>query len=566
MNLSSEPEVLSVIQSDSFIRQVRRASITLRDTGLVSNEDIIEAAKSDAYPRVSLIIASTKTSLANDAGAALGGVGPTIDYSSQYREIKRLMIDSPYAEGIHRVAAALTASICIKQVPLNSDIQLFDLGKQLEDQALADLDRIIGVVNIMGVPSSGTNTGALSTTAIYLSSSIDMATIPVNAFDKVKGSSAAINGVKTNESINVEDEVGVCWIYITGTLTNQEVSTGFLINESYTIEDILESAALSINDACISRSSSILCSPNRGELSRYSLAYKKHELYRVLPDDPNSDKELSFTISTRIHRLELTSRTLSTTINRELISIKLYKLPIELAPDLSTALSNRYSDLATPIEGVVYGTTYNYYALDNKGPHSLLIDVEKQSASADLSQQKDQVDTFYFQLEKDYKPEDIQGVLSVRIASPPNGEYTTWSIDVSNSSAEEVAFHLLSSMYERHLVSQLLGAMPQSNAVQVVPYIRVREEVRMVMDITELPLGLSIATGTSLSILTQYKPIPRSVMVKLVPDQTLDKDDINSGPYAATSSSPVNKGPRLQSVYDRIDLLRSLSSKPRYTL
>jgi hypothetical protein len=566
MDFSSDPDLIDLINSESFIRKVRRTSITLGSAGLISNEDIKEIALGESFPRVALILSTTRSKKGSDINPVFGGLGPRVDYEAQYREIRRVILSSVYSEGIQRIVASLTAALCIKQIPLNSDVQLFDLGKELENQALSDLDRIIGLIEVAGVQSSNATTEpASSDPNLYFSSSIDPSYISEEVFSKIRGRAAVLEDVQLLPNLEVpQGYKAFCWIYITGTSISREVETGFFIEDGALVEEVIESIALHTNEACIEKDSTLLCSPNRGSLKRETLTYKKSELHPTSLDG-DANKEITFTLSTRIHYITFSSRTLSTEVNRELVSIRLYLLPEELALDKDMAIANRYSSYASELEGIVYGTKNTYYSLDKRGPHSLLMDVERGASSADISNQVDQIDTLYFRLKPGCSSSDVKGSLRIRIASPPNEGYTEWSIDTTSiTTPEGLALDLLSSMYERHLDSKLLGAMPHSNAIQVIPFTKTENEVRMVLDLIEVPRCIEVATGTSLKPLTQYKEDARSISVKTL--ATLPSDTNNSSitsPHAARATSPIGKSKRLQSVYDKMDFLKSVD-KHRY--
>lgn len=564
MNFSSDPDLIDLINSESFIRKVRRTSVTLSNAGLISNEDIKEIALGESFPRVALILSTTRSKKGSELNPVFGGLSPKADYESQYREIRRVILSSVYSEGIQRIVASLTAALCIKQIPLNSDIQLFDLGKELENQALSDLDRIIGLIEVTGAQASFNNSAepSASDANIYFASSIDPFYISEEVFSKIKGKAAVLEDVQLSSYINVPfGYKAFCWIYITGTSIEGDVETGFFIQEGALVEEVIESIAMHTNEACIEKNSTLICSPNRGSLKRETLTYKKSELYPSANLDLN--KEITFTLSTRLHYITFSSRTLSTEVNRELISIRLFLLPEELAPDSDTAIANRYNPTLQDMEGVVYGTKNSYYCLDNKGPHSLLIDVERGAASTDISNKVDQIDTLYFRIKPNCLTSDVGGNLSIRIASPPNEDYTEWTLPIPlGSSAESITLSLLSSIYERHLESKILGAMPHPNAIQVIPFTKTDTEVRMVLDIIELPDCIEVATGTAIKPLTQYKGEPRSITVKTVATLPLEgNSSFNTSPHAAKVSNLIKKGSRIQAVYDKIDFLDSVQKK-----
>jgi hypothetical protein len=568
MNFSLDPDLIELVDSDSFIRKVRRTSITLSDTGLISNEDIREIAIGESFPRVALILATTRSKKGSELRPVFGGLGPKVDYDSQYREIRRVLFSSVYSEGIQRVVAALTAALSIKQIPLNSDVQLFDLGKDLETQALSDLDRLIGLIEVTGIQAldSTSSTPTSLDPNLYLASSINPLYLSQEVFSKIRGRSGTLEDVQVSTSISIPIGYrGFCWIYITGTSITREVETGFFIEDGQLVEEVMESISLSINEACIEKDSTLISSPNRGPLRKETLTYKQSDIYPSGGLDTVENKEITFTLSTRIHYITFSSRTLSTDVNRELVSIRLYVLPQEIAITKEMAISNRYNPELIDMEGIVYGTKNEYYCLDKRGPHSVLIDVERGAASADVSNQKDQIDTIYFRLKPGCDVSEVRGPLSIRIASPPNEEYTEWYIDVEPStSPEEITFQLLSSMYERHIHSKLLGSMPHSNALQIIPFIKTEDEVRMVLDITQVPDCIEVATGTSLKPLTQFKGEPRSIAVKTLANLIGEGNKSSTtSPHGARITTPINKSSRLQAVYDKVDYLKTLDRHRR---
>lgn len=541
---------------DSFIRSVRRASVTLRDTGLISNEDILDIAINESYPRIALILVSTKAKDGNNDKPILGGLGPNSNYMDQMREVQRLLESSIYAEGINRVAISLTAATCIKQIPLNSDVQLFDLAKNLEDQAISDLDRIMGLISETGIVTAEDESNSLEANSgepkIYISSSLDLSTIKEEDFDLVVRDTAKTNSVRLANVSIPPGKVGLCWIGLTGTMLSGSVETGFFIQDGDSTESITESVSMSINELSSEGSSSVIASPNRGSLLTTSLSYKKKELYPS--STKNRDKALYFEIEPRIHSISFSSRTLSTVFNKELVNIKFYTLPDTSSP-LSSYLSRRFSKECEPIPGLVYGVIPQYKLLNDRGPHSLLMEVDKQAAAADLNNRLDTIDTFYFRIKSDIPAFSTE--ITVRSSSPLIEGFTDWTVDIGPEDTQEsIAFKVLNGFYRNHEQCLLVGGMPQANAVQMIPYSKSKYETRVVADILNVPSYLEVATGSAMVPLTQYRAEPRSVVVKIVPDQTSHLNDDSTAPYGASSTSYRSLSKPMQNVYDRIDLLR----------
>lgn len=151
-SLSLHPHVQAVVHGDTFIKAVRSYCITLKLAGInnpLGDEDIRQAALTHAYPRIALILACAKDSAGNPI---LGGMGEEQDYSRQYQEVVRLVTSPPYRDDIHRIAAQMTAAHLIKNLPLNTTLQFYTLGVNLDEQATQDLERISGALRPTPTP------------------------------------------------------------------------------------------------------------------------------------------------------------------------------------------------------------------------------------------------------------------------------------------------------------------------------------------------------------------------------------------------------------------------------
>jgi hypothetical protein len=548
---------------DKFLRSVRRTSVTLRDTGLISNEDILEIAFNETYPRVSLILITTKAKDGNTEKPILGGMGPNTDYLTQSKEVWRLLENSIYSEGINRVVISLTASTCLKQIPLNSEVQLFELAKNIEDQAISDLDRIMGLIVSTGVITVDQQIEEDEETGepkLYISNELDITTLSKEDFDSIIRDSAKTDKARFKDRIYIPDnQVGICWISLTGTMLSGSVETGFFIKDGETTESLIESVAMSVNELSSRGSVSVIASPNRGASKLTNIEYRKRELYPE--DELNRDKQLYFDMDVRLHNISFSTRSLSTTFNRELIVIKFYTFDNLSAP-LSFYLKNKFSPNARPIEGLVYGTIPKYKALDNRGPHSLFLNVNKQSASADLLNRAEEINTFYFKLVEDQPI--YRTFITVRSSSPVIEGVTSWQVQIEEQDTEQsIAFKILDSFYKHHEQCLLVGSMPQPNAVQIIPYTKSKYESRSVTDVINVPPFLEVATGNTMVPLTQYKADARSIVVKIVPDQTKSINDDATAPYGASTSTYRTLSQPMQNVYDRIGTIRR-SKEERY--
>jgi hypothetical protein len=546
MNISDEPLIIDIVRNDLFIKRVRRQALTLLNSNHYKDEDIIDIALHETYPRISLILSSSKTDTKDGPVPIFGGIGPRIDYELQYRQILSLLKDSPYSEGIHRVAIVLTASSLIKSIPLNADIKLLELGKDIETGALADLDRLIGLISNTDNAKNKPEPGVSDT--LYLASSINLSTIPPTIFDRSTGINSA-RGVEVYDSIYIpEGRIGVAWVYLTGTSIQGYSELGIWIQDGMDVEELGDSIARSINDLSAFHQANIICSFNRGISKTEPLSKYKRDLYPGITE--GRDSIINFSITARVHSLRLASRRLSTAIRRDMVIVKLYTLP-DTVKDITEAINLRHSDLSEDIGSILYGITPEYSTLATKGPHSLIIDTDKQSVSADPALDSSiRLDTLYFSASG-----PIQGgVLEIRTTNPsmtPIG----WFLQIPDGATPEyITTLLLTSIQERQLDTLLIGAMTRADAITLTSSIRSYEEVRVGFDIIQHPANLLIALGNSFRPFTNATEGPRSLILIPQQDQRSDMTDLAS-PAAAVVAKYRHSG-RLQRAYDRIDLMR----------
>jgi hypothetical protein len=546
---------------------VKRSSISISNN--LSPEEIQDIAFNEALPRVLLRLSFIKD---KEGNPVFGGIVAGSSYSNDYNQVMNLFNADIFSGGLFRITSSLTASILIKSIPLNSDIELFELGKNLEEQAIKDLESMIGIIvnnldqlgHIIYNSDGGNPEQTVSNIpAFYFSYGIDQNTLPPGAFDKVIGETAFAKNVGVYDRIEISpNKVGVCWYYITSTTTSQFIESAFLIPYDSTLEEFIEILASHINEANITLDSVILASPNIGPTNNNHLAYKKREFY---PNTDNQDKELRFTLTTEIHSINLTSRKLSPIANRELVNISLYTLDKSLVGNTPSEKDLiRYKSIGNKgISGIIYGIHPSYKALSSKGPHSLVIDVEKGNVTSSTTSGENsndlEINTFYFQLSKGYKT-IAPGELKVRVSSAPQAfSISEWVINTDNTSIEDIVTLFHNSFYGKHMHNQVLGNIAQPNSVQIVPFIQTDEEIKIIVDILRVPPGLDIATGTNLNKVTPYKSSPRSITVKARLDYVnyaRNSDPDRDNPMGIGRISPRELSPALKDVRDKLSRLK----------
>jgi hypothetical protein len=193
----------------------------------------------------------------------------------------------------------------------------------------------------------------------------------------------------------------------------------------------------------------------------------------------------------------------------------------------NTVLKNNRDKATIGIEGVVFGKYPDYRMLDEEGPLSTVVLVDKASVTADSSGGGSDptaetsaflANTFYFNTDS-----VINGTFSYRVSTNNTiraeeyfqlvGNDGVVSIDFVNATAEELALEFLKSLYGISGYTDVLGALVHPKALQVVSFKTNIVETREIVDILEVPTGLSIATGTAMEIKTEYAAKPRSVVV-----------------------------------------------------
>ncbi len=407
----------------------------------------------------------------------------------------------------------------------------------------------------------------------------------------------------------------------------------FLVNNNDTSEDIVSNLADELNDAGLSRNTNIIASPNLGLLTTNSLSLSKKKLYPDEIDKTYDKKVASFKLQTKLDYLTFTPRRRSSIVNRELIILRFFTLDkITLAnyklatlsefigatftyndewdnsttynvgqivdynnkvyvckeestdniPSISTTywvslyvttdeLANYRSISQDYIEGLVYGLTNNFTALDKKGPKSILLDVEKGdlkviSSSNKTSKETNLINTFYFKLSDPLIL--VNGILKLRVASTKlldvpeifsflNPIDKTLDITLVNASAEDVALEVLKAVYQISQYTDTLSALVYPHALEFTAFKRTKEEVQEVIDIIQIPDGLDIATGTSIIEKTPYKNKARSLVIEAIPipSQLRTSVLVDSNNSKAGQVVKLKEDKSLQTVKDKLNFL-----------
>jgi len=580
--ITKDTELLGIVTDESFISSVRRASILGSDGGLFSDDDIIKIALYDAYPRILMRISLTRD---KDNNPLFKGIGvKKTDYSLQFIKSLEILKSPPYSFGLKRVAISLTASYLIKSLPLNADLKFFDLGESLEKSAISDLEQLIGVliddqsiIDLINNDSSLDNKIFLSSKvpykALFFSYSIDLGSIPPDSFDLVEEDIALYEGVSLHTSLNIpQNYSGVCYINMSYTGSDKFIKEAFIIDPQWSLIDICNLLTEVINEFNVDVNSNVIASLNISKEQVNEVTYSKAELY---PDSTtNREKKLLFTIYPRVHVIELSTLNLSSIRNREVIHVDLRTINNNLLPEVldSTILNTLRPLTSKGIDGIYFGVINNYYALTKEGPHSLIVEVDKGDiiSTQDSSEvpinnkvnNKDLIiDTFYFRIPSNLTL--VQGLMVVRVSTSPNiTSIKEWIINIpSGTNADEIAkiFHM--SFYDKEYITEVLGSLAHSNAVQMVSFIKTREVVRIIVDILEVPLGVEVATGNNINNITPYKPGHRSINIPSVPKDKEDLQSIEESNYNKPKklnigkSSPPSISPQLQAVRKKLEEL-----------
>ena len=482
----------NVVNNDNFINSVRRASVTLNDRSSISDDVIKDTAIYDSFPRVMLRLATTKD---KDGNPLFKGIGYGVNYEEQQEVIYKVLINEPFSSGLIRVVAMFTAAKLIRSIPLNSDMKFLDSSKFIEEQAIEDLNNILGILmdkpNIVDVLTKSSQSFSL-----FFSQELDYNSIPPYVFDQVEEDIAYLEGIQLHDSIKVSNN-HFSFIHLYMSNGNNVLETEIPIRHGADISEVINDIANTINK---SSNFNLIASISINPTIKTSIKYSKKELYYGTTENPH--KEITSYIYPNIHRLDIVSKSISVNTYKELISI-------------SSITKDKNGIIVGGVTGLVHGNINNYKNLTSKGPHSLLIEVKTDTSLKVVENVDTQnIDTFHFKYKKGYIHIGNGNIL-IRISNLPDTSYPTqWNIDISEGlDISQVVNKIHDSFYKRRSNTQITTSINNINTIQIIPFVLCQKEVRIVVDILNLPEGIEVASGDVLKVITSYGT-SRSISIK----------------------------------------------------
>jgi hypothetical protein len=471
------------------VQAVRLSCTVLSDQSL-TDEAIRKAALTQAYPRIALILAGS----VDKEGKGIIPQG-SISYEVLYREVERIVTSHPYVDDIHRVATALTASYFIRATPLNSSIQLLPLGNRLEEQAIEDLDRLRGqALYQLKALLNPINTAVAEGPTFYFSGLVE-------------------EGRSSDTLTFSEGTKGIAVI----TIYHQSQPMEVVVDVLGTIPDMIEELSRAINQLSMRMGSNILASPNRG--THYVIGTDRIEGGALI----------------RIDSITLSSRKYDPYINRELLLLSFYLVP--------SATGDRSSIIREGIPSLLYGVVPDYSQLNARGPHSILLQVEK--GAVEEVPRPSNVDTIYIQGE---------GYGDIPYSISVGAEVLDGYIPIVQGGdiARQVSEYLRGLLGSKALVVQL-----NPSAVQIIP-----SSLPVSVSIgNSLPPGISTSTGTAQGPIYPYGGNAVTVSTisptNNIPQRRPTLAEEASGVYSATNFR-MGISPTMQSVYDKLHRLQEL--------
>lgn len=363
-------------------------------------EEVKRIAQRQVYPRVGLILSAAKDldnnllfsnidsknerTIGSENAQTLGSysVGTNVGFEvvdsngrtaleNVYRNVtyfvtglhptSRNFVPNPFTEGITAVAAALTAAILIRQIPINSDIKNVDLGNDIEKRALEDLDRILKLYESGRSGSLSSQLAELpapyhSDSTFYLALDIDKTTLPASYFDVEPVDEATVieqaqpgARVKPLQKLSIpSDKIAFGWFYISSLEgetfdtfadpnngstvwkpvldTNPAIERTFVIRDGWDADDIIEVLAEEINGYTLAdnAATNIMAAPNRGDLMLQNVALTKQRMYGDTGDFAR--KIAAFRMLQQVNFLSFAARRTSTIVTREMVILRFFTL------------------------------------------------------------------------------------------------------------------------------------------------------------------------------------------------------------------------------------------------
>lgn len=586
------------VVDESYINIVRSSNVLLKNNRSSNfTADITDFCHYQSDPEIGLILSTARTTSGEYLFSGSGA-------QERYQSVVDVMFNSVFAAGIKRISAILTAAGLIGQIPLEGDLQQFKLSEAIRKQALTELDLIIDQIN--------SNAGIAAVTAedsnssIFLALDIDPHSIPPGSTDNYLATNA-----KVLSQLEQTDTIGACWFYISSKLiSNSQKTEGAFRVGNWSAARILEQLAIEVNSQCLNTLvTNIVVSPSSQPRITTSFSRTREELN---PQDPNPDYLVSGNVNVALQTMEFNSRHLSNEFSREVLIVKFYSInktslvpnstyqgeweagtyqandivsyadrdyyatttttEIPGAPDttewilLNPSSGELLSYRSTPdqegIPGLLYGSTNSYNLLSRTGLQSVIVTVTKGNTTANATALKANLnlqDTFFF---RTITAPANNSVIRYRVSTSPSN-IQTLTYTTSSNPAQTCAELFLNSLYQHQAVQEVLGALAQEAAVQMVAFKRTNIELRIIVDILEVPAGIEIAVGNSLDAPStlSWGNQPRSIVIQATlgdgvtnPDTGLYELGTDIGVVTTTpragARQHINK--TLQKAYDRI--------------
>lgn len=232
------------------------------------------------------------------------------------------------------------------------------------------------------------------------------------------------------------------------------------------------------------------------------------------------------------------------------------------------------------IDGLLVGkqssSFFNYQSLQQEGPLSAIVDVNKgttSSASAVTTgktsiDHKVEIDTFYFSFSDPLNPFcTVAGNLAFRISTMPEGAPWKTVPILLGDQPEDVAFKLVQGILDYRISddTKVVGAQIYKDAVYINAYKITNPEVKVVMDVRfEGVEGITVASYYHLvaPALTSFSVAPRSVAITTVLRILGSTSLLSELPPPSVGASVVNltanKGSKMSKVQDKIGMLNDV--------
>lgn len=419
-----------------------------------------------------------------------------------------------------------------------------------------------------------------------------------------------------SESDSYKDAIVTSNQIKTHSAVSHSIQGVFQITNDNSLEDVILNLADAINSKTLNSGtgeviSNILVSPNRGQEQVNTVKFTKCFLY---PDTPtNKLREGYAKLKYRNNYLNFDVRKSSTKATRDLLILNFYTVPDSysslIANDTTVAqITTLKNNASAGIAGMRFGIEDNFSALQKTGPVSILLNVSEakvipisiqkdleQATNPELKDRNLVIDTFYFKV--DNAP--LSGNLRYRVSTTnyPATISFTGEIDLTGvTTPDEISMKLVDSLYnyteathkdddaapqkrinnDNNVLGIALGKHEDNNdvttepwsAVQIVVF-KVRHlEYKGVIDILEVPAGMCLATGNYINRKTNWITASRSLCIPARNDYIstqqegeLTEADLLKEVSASASKVKATTSTRLQSVYDRIELLNRAERK-----